>query len=245
MMELFDEPRAGENAPEFTVSEISGAVKRVVEGEFGRVRVRGEIGRISRHASGHVYFDLKDERACLGAVDLADARPRGLAVQPEEGMEVVATGRLTTFPASSKYQLVIEEIAPAGVGALMAMLEKRRQALAAEGLFDAARKRPLPYLPEVIGVDHLAVGRGDPRHPAPPARALPAPGAALAGDGAGRALRRRGRRGDPRLQRARARRAGAAARTSSSSPAAAAASRTSGASTRRSWCAPPPRAASR
>ncbi len=151
MMELFDEPRAGENAPEFSVSEISGAVKRVLEGEFGRVRVRGEIGRISRPASGHIYLDLKDDRACLGAV-IWRMTARGLAVPPQEGMEVVATGRLTTFPASSKYQLVIEEIAPAGVGALMAMLEMRKQALAAEGLFDAARKRPLPYLPGVIGV---------------------------------------------------------------------------------------------
>ncbi len=150
-MELFEEPRAGQNAPEFTVSEISGAVKRVIEGEFGRVRVRGEIGRISRPASGHLYLDLKDERAVLGAV-VWRMTARALAFRPEDGMEVVATGRLTTFPGASKYQMVIEELAPAGVGALMAMLEKRRQALAAEGLFDAARKRRLPYLPEVIGV---------------------------------------------------------------------------------------------
>ena len=150
-MDLFEDPKPGQNAPEFTVSEISGAVKRVIEGEFGRVRVRGEVGRISRPASGHIYLDLKDERACLGAVCWR-ATVRGLAIQPQEGMEVIATGRLTTFPASSKYQLVIEELAPAGVGALMAMLDQRRKALAAEGLFDAARKRPLPYLPEVIGV---------------------------------------------------------------------------------------------
>ena len=150
-MELFEEPRAGENAPEFTVSEISGAVKRVIEGEFGRVRVRGEIGRISRPASGHLYLDLKDENAVLGAVIWRSAA-RTLGFRPEDGMEVVATGRLTTFPGSSKYQMVIETLAPAGVGALMAMLEKRKQALAAEGLFEAARKRPLPYLPEVIGV---------------------------------------------------------------------------------------------
>ncbi len=150
-MELFEDARPGGNAPEFTVSEISGAVKRVIEGEFGRVRVRGEIGRISRPASGHLYLDLKDERAVLGAV-VWKMTARTLAFRPEEGMEVVATGRLTTFPGSSKYQMVIEELAPAGVGALMAMLEKRKQALAAEGLFDAARKRALPYLPEVIGV---------------------------------------------------------------------------------------------
>ncbi len=149
-MELFEAAEGG-NAPEFTVAEIAGAVKRVIEGEFGRIRVRGEIGRVSRPASGHVYLDLKDDRAVLAAVIWKGAA-RGLAVQPEEGMEVIATGRLTTFPGSSKYQMVIEEMAPAGVGALMAMLEKRRAALAAEGLFDAARKRALPYLPEVIGV---------------------------------------------------------------------------------------------
>lgn len=152
-VELFEEarPDTGANAPEFTVSEISGAVKRVIEGEFGRVRVRGEIGRVSRPNSGHIYFDLKDDRAVLGAV-VWRGTARGLVAKPEEGMEVVATGRLTTFPGSSKYQMIVEEIAPAGAGALMAMLEKRRQALAAEGLFDADRKRALPFLPEVIGV---------------------------------------------------------------------------------------------
>ena len=124
-MELFDDARPGQNAPEFTVSEISGAVKRVIEGEFGRVRVRGEVGRVSRPSSGHLYFDLKDERSTLGAVMWKGAA-RGMKVQPQEGMEVIATGRLTTFPASSKYQLVVEEVAPAGVGALMAMLEARR-----------------------------------------------------------------------------------------------------------------------
>jgi exodeoxyribonuclease VII large subunit len=150
-MDLFEDTRPGQNAPEFTVSEISGAVRRVIEGEFGRVRVRGEVGRVSRHGSGHVYFDLKDERACLGAVAFRSAA-RALRVQPQEGLEVIATGRLTTFAPASKYQLIVDEIAPAGVGALMAMLEARKKALAAEGLFDAARKRPLPYLPEVIGV---------------------------------------------------------------------------------------------
>jgi hypothetical protein len=113
------------NAPEFTVSEISGAVKRVIEGEFGRVRVRGEVGRVSRPRSGHVYLDLKDERAVLAGV-IWKGVAAGLSTQPEEGMEVVATGRLTTFAGQSKYQMVIEEIAPAGLGALMAMLEKRR-----------------------------------------------------------------------------------------------------------------------
>ena len=150
-MELFEDPRPGENAPEFTVSDLAGAVRRVIEGEFGRVRVRGEVGRVSRPASGHVYFDLKDDRACLGAI-VWRAGVRGLQVQPQEGMEVVATGRMTTHAGASKYQMVVESLAPAGVGALMAMLEARRKALESEGLFAAGRKRPLPFLPEVVGV---------------------------------------------------------------------------------------------
>ncbi|MEM6906780.1 MAG: exodeoxyribonuclease VII large subunit, partial [Pseudomonadota bacterium] len=139
------------NTPEFSVSEISGAVKRMVEGEFGHVRVRGEVGRVSRPRSGHVYLDLKDDRSVLAGVMWKGVAAR-LTTQPEEGMEVIATGRLTTFPGQSKYQIVIEDISPAGQGALMAMLEKRRKALAAEGLFDAALKRPIPFLPRVIGV---------------------------------------------------------------------------------------------
>jgi exodeoxyribonuclease VII large subunit len=151
-MELFeDDAQPGRNAPEFTVTEISGAVKRVIEGEFGRVRVRGELGRVSRPRSGHVYLDLKDDRSVLSAV-IWKGVASGLATEPEEGLEVIATGRLTTFGGQSKYQMVIEDLAPAGMGALMAMLEKRRAALAAEGLFDAARKSTLPYLPRVIGV---------------------------------------------------------------------------------------------
>lgn len=150
MSDLIDDEGQG-NAPEFTVSEISGAVKRTVEGAFSHVRVRGEVGRLSRPRSGHVYLDLKDDRSVLAAVIWKGVAAR-LAHQPEEGMEVVATGRITTFAGQSKYQLVIEDIRPAGVGALMAMLERRKKALAAEGLFDEARKKPLPYLPEVIGV---------------------------------------------------------------------------------------------
>lgn len=149
-MELFEDA-APSNIHEFTVSEISGAVKRVLEGEFGRVRVRGEIGRVSRPSSGHVYFDLKDDRAVIAAVTWKGQAAR-LSTRPEEGIEVIATGRLTTFPGQSKYQLIVEEIEPAGAGALMMMLEKRRKALAAERLFDESRKRPLPYLPRVIGV---------------------------------------------------------------------------------------------
>jgi exodeoxyribonuclease VII large subunit len=151
MSDLIDEPAEGQNAPEFSVSEISGVVKRMIEGEFSHVRIRGEIGRVSRPASGHLYLDLKDDRAVLNGVIWKGVAAR-LRTRPEEGMEVVATGRLTTFPGQSRYQMIIENIAPAGVGALMAMLEKRKKALAAEGLFDAGRKQPLPYLPGVIGV---------------------------------------------------------------------------------------------
>ena len=151
MSDLIDDPAPGQNAPEFSVSEISGAVKRVIEGEFGRVRVRGEVGRVSRPRSGHIYLDLKDDRNSLSAVVWKGVAAR-LATLPEEGLEVVATGKLTTFGGQSKYQMIIDDIRPAGVGALMAMLEKRKKMLAAEGLFAPERKRPLPYLPEVIGV---------------------------------------------------------------------------------------------
>ena len=150
-MDLLDDDTDNGNTPEFSVSELSGAVKRVIEGEFGFVRVKGEVGRVSRPRSGHIYLDLKDDRSVISGVVWKGVSAR-LETQPEEGMEVVATGRLTTFPGQSKYQIVIEDIRPAGLGALMAMLEKRKAQLAAEGLFDASRKQPLPYLPEIIGV---------------------------------------------------------------------------------------------
>ncbi|MHA6298415.1 exodeoxyribonuclease VII large subunit [Devosia sp. CAU 1758] len=140
------------NAAEFTVSEIAQAVKRTVEDEFGHVRVRGEIsGFRGQHSSGHAYFTLKDDAASIDAVVWKGSYGR-LAFKPQEGLEVIATGRLTTFPRSSKYQIVIENIEPAGAGALMALLEERRKTLLAEGLFARERKRPLPYLPRVIGV---------------------------------------------------------------------------------------------
>ena len=151
MSDLIDDPIEGENAPEFSVSELSGAIKRMIEGEFAHVRIKGEVGRVSRPRSGHIYLDLKDDRAVIAGVIWKGVASR-LATQPEEGLEVVATGRLTTFPGQSKYQIVIEDIKPAGVGALMAMLEKRKAQLQAEGLFDVSRKKPIPYLPEIIGV---------------------------------------------------------------------------------------------
>ena len=139
------------NVAEFTVSEISGAIRRTMEDAFGLVRVRGEVGRLSRPGSGHLYFDLKDENAVLSAVAWKGVASRW-RFQPEQGLEVIATGRLTTFPGQSKYQIIVETVEPAGAGALMALLEERRQRLAAEGLFDEARKQLLPYMPKVIGV---------------------------------------------------------------------------------------------
>ncbi len=139
------------NVAEFSVSEISGAIKRTMEDTYGRIRVRGELGRVSRPASGHVYLDLKDDRAVLAAVIWKGAVSK-MAIKPEEGLEVIATGKITTFPGQSKYQLIIDAIEPAGEGALMALLAERRRKLEAEGLFDPARKQLLPYMPQTIGV---------------------------------------------------------------------------------------------
>ena len=139
------------NLPEFTVSEISQAVKRTLEGAFERVRVRGEISGFKRAASGHLYFALKDEEAKLDAVCWRGTAGR-LAIKPEDGLEVIATGRISSYPGRSSYQLVVESLEPAGEGALLKLLEERRRRLGAEGLFDPERKRKLPFLPEVIGV---------------------------------------------------------------------------------------------
>ena len=140
------------NIPEWTVSELSAALKRTVEDAYGFVRVRGEIsGYRGPHSSGHCYFSLKDEGARIDAVIWRGTYGR-IRFKPEEGLEVIATGRLTTYPGKSSYQIVIDRLEPAGVGALMALLEERKKKLAAEGLFDEARKQLLPYLPDVIGV---------------------------------------------------------------------------------------------
>jgi exodeoxyribonuclease VII large subunit len=139
------------NLPEFTVSEISQAVKRTLEGAFERVRVRGEISGFKRATSGHLYFALKDEEAKLDAVCWRGTAGR-LAIKPEDGLEVIATGRISSYPGRSSYQLVVESLEPAGEGALLKLLEERRRRLGAEGLFDPERKRKLPFLPEVIGV---------------------------------------------------------------------------------------------
>ena len=141
-----------DNVVEWTVSELSAALRRTVEDAYGYVRVRGEIsGFKGPHSSGHVYFALKDENACLEAV-IWKATYGRMRVKPEEGLEVIVTGRLTTYPGRSKYQIVIDALEPAGIGALMKLLEERKKKLAAEGLFNEERKRLLPFLPEVIGV---------------------------------------------------------------------------------------------
>lgn len=139
------------NVPEFTVGGLSGALKQTVEETFGRVRVRGEISGFKPHSSGHLYFTLKDSEAVLDAACFRQ-NARRLGVAPEDGLEVIATGRLTTYPQRSKYQLIVENLELAGKGALLALIEERKKKLAAEGLFDVARKQALPYLPNVIGV---------------------------------------------------------------------------------------------
>lgn len=140
------------NAIEYTVSEISGAVKRVVEDAFGHVRVRAELsGWRGAHSSGHCYFTLKDDKSCINAIMWKGSFQK-LPFRPEDGLEVVAVGRITTYPNRSNYQIIVEYMEPAGVGALMALLEKRKAMLAAEGLFAPERKRPLPFMPQVIGV---------------------------------------------------------------------------------------------
>ncbi|MFC3052805.1 exodeoxyribonuclease VII large subunit [Kordiimonas pumila] len=141
----------GSNEYEYTVSEISGALKRSVEDQFGYVRVRAELSGVKRAASGHVYFALKDDQAVIDGVCWRGSASQ-LSFVPEDGLEVVCTGKLTTYPARSKYQMVVDKMEPAGAGALMALLEERKKKLAAEGLFDPARKKPIPYIPGVIGV---------------------------------------------------------------------------------------------
>ncbi|KNG92322.1 exodeoxyribonuclease VII large subunit [Pseudaestuariivita atlantica] len=150
-MDLIDDPQPGRNVPEFTVTDLAGRVKRLVERELGYVRVRGEVGRVVLARSGHLYFDLKDDRNVLSCMTWK-GQVAGLGLRPEEGMEVVAEGQMTASGFQSKFALNATRLQLAGEGALMAMLERRRKALAAEGLFDDGRKKPLPYLPHIIGV---------------------------------------------------------------------------------------------
>lgn len=137
--------------PEYTVTELSLALKKVVEAGFARVRVRGEISGLKRHTSGHVYFALKDQDSVLDAVCWRGSF-QGLSLNPQEGMEVIALGRLTTYPGRSKYQIVVDGMEMAGEGALLKLLEERKKKFAAEGLFDDSRKKPLPFLPQLIGI---------------------------------------------------------------------------------------------
>jgi exodeoxyribonuclease VII large subunit len=150
-MDNIDPASGPSNVPEFTVSELSFALKREIETGFPRVRVRGEISQPSFPRSGHCYFRLKDENAVLDAVCWKTTMPR-LGLKIEEGMEVIATGKLTTYAGSSRYQIIIDRVELAGEGALLKLLEDRRKRLQAEGLFDLDRKRPLPFLPVVVGV---------------------------------------------------------------------------------------------
>ena len=142
---------AGDNAAPLSISEISALLKRTVEDRFGFVRVKGELSGVKRAASGHLYLSLKDEGARLDGV-MWKGNVARLGFMPEDGVEVVATGKLTTYPGRSNYQMVIERMEVAGEGALLALLAKTKARLEAEGLFSPARKRPLPYLPRVIGV---------------------------------------------------------------------------------------------
>jgi exodeoxyribonuclease VII large subunit len=139
------------NSPEYTVSEISGAIKRTLEGEFGRVRVRGEITELKAYPSGHIYMALKDEGAKIRAIIWRFAVPR-LTLKPENGVEVIATGKVSSYGERSDYQLIIDRLEYAGEGALLARIDALRKKLGAEGLFDEDRKKPLPLLPRVVGV---------------------------------------------------------------------------------------------
>ncbi len=157
MEDLFSAPKSENEIPEFSVSEISFEIKRFVETAFARVRIRGEIFGAKRADSGHWYLTLKDDNAALSAVVWRGTATQ-LPIKPEDGLEVIATGKITTFAGKSSYQLVIETMEVAGTGALLKLLEERKKAFAAEGLFDAMHKKPIPFLPKTIGVITSASG---------------------------------------------------------------------------------------
>jgi exodeoxyribonuclease VII large subunit len=144
-------PRAADNAKAYSVSELAFALKRTLEDAYGFVRLRGELSKVTHHSNGHVYLTLKDDRAAIDGV-VWKSSVRALSVRPEQGLEVVVTGKITTYPAGSRYQIVVETMEAAGVGALLAQLERLKASLAAEGLFEASRKRPLPSMPATVGV---------------------------------------------------------------------------------------------
>ena len=144
-------PPVRDNNPPQTVSELSFALKRTLEDRFGHVRLRGEISKVNHHASGHVYLTLKDDKAAIDGV-IWKGSVRGLGVRPESGLEVIVTGKITSYPARSSYQIVIESMEAAGAGALLAQLERLKAKLAGEGLFEPGRKKPIPTFPAVVGV---------------------------------------------------------------------------------------------
>jgi exodeoxyribonuclease VII large subunit len=151
MSQVEDAPPHDSNAHAYSVSELAFALKRTLEESYGFVRLRGEVSKVTRHSNGHIYLDLKDENASIAGVVWRGA-VKNLKAQPEQGLEVVVTGKITTFPPRSSYQLIIETMELAGIGALLAQLERLKAKLQAEGLFDVARKRPLPSMPMTIGV---------------------------------------------------------------------------------------------
>ena len=153
MSEPSPDPRAddSDNARPYSVSELAFALKSTLEDRYGFVRLRGELSKVTFHSNGHVYLSLKDERAVIDGV-VWKGSVRNLSVRPEQGLEVVVTGRITTYPQGSRYQIVIESMTAAGVGALLAQLERLKARLAAEGLFETSRKSPLPAFPRVVGV---------------------------------------------------------------------------------------------
>ena len=150
-MDADSAPDPRDNNPPLSISELSFALKRTLEERFGHVRLRGEISKVNRHGSGHVYLTLKDDRSSIDGV-VWKGVVRGLQVQPETGLEVIVTGKITSYPARSSYQIVIDSMEPAGAGALLAQLERLKAKLHGEGLFDPARKRPIPAFPAVVGV---------------------------------------------------------------------------------------------
>ena len=204
-----NEPRL--NLPELTVSELSAALKRTIEDAYGYVRVRGELGKVSYHGNGHVYFDLKDERACISGVIWRSATPR-IKLKLEAGLEVVITGRLTTYPGRSQYQIIVETLEPAGLGALMALLEERKRKTDRRGIVRRGKEAAPAVSARRHRCHHVAKRCGHPRHPAPARRPFSAPRAGVAGESAGRRFGGRGRRRDRRVQCAAGARPDAAAR---------------------------------
>jgi len=151
MLDEPESPPTADNARPYSVSELAFALKRTLEDAYGFVRLRGELSKVTHHSNGHVYLTLKDERAAIDGV-VWKGSVRNLSVRPEQGLEVIVTGKITTYPAGSRYQIVVETMEAAGVGALLAQLERLKAKLAAEGLFDQDRKKPIPTMPMVVGV---------------------------------------------------------------------------------------------